>query len=204
MTCQFYGKQDRLDTALHGKDIFKYGYQLFENHNYDGYSPIWSTPEYSTYWSHGHVTRSVVDLALSALHYELLVSAMRDPWRRHYKSSWLCANVCIFISLFKTIRHPKESQSTQRVNMTMSPKYLYTDHDSMFSTHITRYPRSRLVTMLLHDAWYVRKMVKLIYLARHGPHEHLEEEKMVYPKTNSQCHLHQTTNFHFSKSSNAR
>ena len=26
-----WGKLDRLDTALHGKDIFKYGNQLFDN-----------------------------------------------------------------------------------------------------------------------------------------------------------------------------
>ena len=96
---------------------------------------------------------------------------------------------------------PECRQSWSYINMTMSLNHLCTEHESMLQTHIIHCRRPRSAALLLHDTRYVRKMFNFMYLARHGSHEHFEKGKMVCPKSSSECHLHQISNCHFSKSS---
>ena len=102
---------------------------------------------------------------------------MLDLWHCHRTSLWLC------------------------MNMKMSSKHLYNEHDMMFQTCIVRYFNSLLNTLLLHGTRYVRKYSNSICLTRHGSYGRLQDGGKVSPQTSLKCHPTETIARHFFKSS---
>ena len=124
-----------------------------------------------------HMTTWPWKLPMTVLHMcslNIWLRAMLDLWHCHRTSLWLC------------------------MNMKMSSKHLYNEHDMMFQTCIVRYFNSLLTTLLLHGTRYVRKYSNSICLTRHGSYGRLQDGGKVSPQTSLKCHPTETIARHFS------